>query len=415
MPKKLRVVLLMNPAAGYERGLFRGIARFAQHYGSWVFLPFWEQGDMAKAMPLEVDLETIRSKNSRNKSKSIAQVFKRLEVTGVIGRLVSSEIIEAIFGLNLPTIGMDLSDGQLADRRFLHRISEIRPDAHKVGRMAADHLLERGFRRFGFCGHPKAPNWSRMRSEGFRERLQEAGFDCDFYKPPQTRSVPFWHQEYPMVKSWLESLHKPVGVMACNDIRGRQVIEACALGAMHVPNDVAVIGADEDSLISELSNPPLSSIALNGEQGGYRAAELLHQMMLGEVKARQCILVEPLWVTPRLSTDVIAIEDRDVARAVHYIRENARRPIRILDIVDHLGVSRRALEIRFHRSLGWSIREEIERVRIEFAKQLLAETDLPVWKIAENTGFSGEDYLGKVFRRVADTTLAQYRRDHRVT
>jgi LacI family transcriptional regulator len=416
MPETPRVILVLHPGAGYDRGIFRGIARYAQHYGPWVFLPFWDQGGMANVLPFEVDIETLRHKRgSRNKSKSFTQMLRRLDATGIIGRLILPEIIDAIFSLKLPTVGMDLSDEQLADSRFRKRISEIRPDAHRVGRMAAEHLLERGFRRFAFCGHPKGPNWSRMRGEGFCARLEEAGFACDFYQPPQTSSAVIWNRECPAVVAWLRSLQKPVGIMACNDIRGRQVTEACSSGSMHVPNDVAVVGADEDLVHSELSNPPLSSVAINGEQGGYQAAELLHRMMLGQVKRPQRILVDPLWVTPRLSTDVIAIEDREVAEAVRYIRETARRPIRIMDIVAHLSISRRALEIRFHRSLGWSIREEIERVRIEFAKQLLAETDVPIGKVAENTGFSGEDHLGKTFRRVTETTPAKYRREHRVT
>jgi LacI family transcriptional regulator len=415
MPEMLRVVLVMSPGAGYDRGLFRGIARYARHYGSWVFLPFWEQDGMARVLPLEVDIESLRLRRGGSRSKSMTQVLRRLDVTGVIGRLASPEIIEAIFALNLPTIGMDLSDEQLADRRYIERVSEICPDSHAAGRMAAEHLLERGFRRFAFCGHPKDPNWSRQRAEGFCERLEEAGFGCNIYQPPHTRSALFWNREYPSLTAWLQSLQKPVGIMTCNDTRGRQVIEACALGGMHVPNDVAVVGVDEDPLLSELSNPPLSSVALHGERGGYQAAELLHRMMLRQAKERQRILVEPLWVVSRLSTDVVAIEDRDVAEAVRYIRETARRPIQIMDIVKHSGISRRALEIRFHRSLGWSIREEIERVRIGLAKQLLAETDLPAWRIAENIGFSSEDYLGKVFRRVTNTTLSEYRRKHRAT
>jgi len=180
-----------------------------------------------------------------------------------------------------------------------------------------------------------------------------------------------------------------------------------------VPNDVAVVGVDEDQVLSELSNPPLSSVALDGEQGGYRAAELLHRLMLGEVSQQQRLLVEPLWVVSRLSTEVFAVEDREVAAAVKYIRENARRPIQVVDVVEHLDISRRALEIRFQRSLGWSIREEIERVRIGLAKQLLVETDLPLAKIAATTGFSSDDYMAKVFRASTNMTLAQYRRAHR--
>jgi len=137
--------------------------------------------------------------------------------------------------------------------------------------------------------------------------------------------------------------------------------------------------------------------------------------MLGEVQEPQRVLVEPLWVNARLSTDVVAIEDRHIAETVRFIRENARRPIQISDIVDHSGISRRTLEIRFHRSLGWSIRGGIERIRIGFVKELLAETDLPMWKIAENSRFSSEDYMGKVFRRATGVTLTRYRHEHRST
>jgi LacI family transcriptional regulator len=415
MPDTPRVILLLSPGAGYDRGLFHGIARYVRHYGSWTFLPFWEQRGMPHALPLELDIESARLKCGRDQSKSITHEIKHLGVTGVIGRLVAPELIAAICALNLPAVGMDLSDDQLADSRLAGRICEILPDSHKVGRMAAEHLLERGFWRFAFCGHPKNPNWSRHRCDGFSERLKEADFTCDIYQPPKSRSTLFWHREHPAMISWIQSLQKPVGIMAANDIRGRQVIEACALGKIHVPNEVAVVGVDDDQVLSELSNPPLSSIALNGDQGGYQAAELLHRMMLGQVTESEHILVDPLWVVSRLSTDVIAVEDRDVAETVRYIRENARRPMQIAEVVKHAGISRRALEIRFHRSLGWSIREEIERVRIGLAKRLLAETDLSVRKIAENTGFSGEVYLGKVFRRVTTTTLAQYRREHRST
>jgi DNA-binding LacI/PurR family transcriptional regulator len=156
MPEMHRIVLLMDPGGGYERGLIRGIARYARHYGPWVFLPFWEQGVTEKVFSLGVDLEILRQKRGRHHAKSIAQMLRRLEVTGVIGRLVVPEIAEAILSLNLPTIGMDLSDEQLADSRLAGRVSEICPDAHRIGRMAAEHLLERGSQRSaGRAIHPR--------------------------------------------------------------------------------------------------------------------------------------------------------------------------------------------------------------------------------------------------------------------
>ena len=191
------------------------------------------------------------------------------------------------------------------------------------------------------------------------------------------------------------------------------VLEACAIGGIRVPDDVAVVGIDEDLLLSELSNPPLSSVVWNADQCGYLAAELLHEMMLGRVKEKHLILVEPLRVAARLSSDVIVAENRDVSVAAAFIRDNARRPIGVQDVVKHCATSRRTLEVCFQHSLGRSIREEIERVRINSAKQLLAETDLSATKIARSSGFNSQSYLSKVFRRVVGMTMARYRRDYR--
>jgi LacI family transcriptional regulator len=408
-----RVVLMMSPHAGYDRGVLRGIARYARHYGPWVLLLSGDQPGLPfPGIESAVGASPKVGNHSKEGKRSSSLDLKNLGATGIIGRLYTPQIAKAVQGSGLPLIAMDLTEEQLAKDSPLSRVSEIRPDSHKAGRMAAEHLLERGFRRFAFCGYP-GENWSRRREEGFAERLREAGLECDVFQLPQQKRRTPWHREQSAVAVWLESLQKPVGVMACNDIRGRQVIEACAIGGMHVPNDVAVLGVDEDHLLSELSNPPLSSVALNAEQGGYQAAELLHRMMSGSVKRQELILVEPLWVVSRPSTDVIAVEDRDVAATVIYIRDNARRPIGVQDVVKHSAVSRRALEIRFHRSLGHSIREEIQRVRLEWTKQLLVETSMPVWKIAECTGFSSVSYLSKVFHGAVGITLARYRRDHR--
>ena len=408
-----RVVLLMTSHAGYDRGLLRGIARYARNHGPWVFFLAGEQ----PGVPIP-NLASTAVWSARTASRSITPQrsspldLKGLGATGVIGRLYTPRIADVVLASKLPAIALDLTDSQLSADSPLSRVSEIRPDSHKAGRLAAEHLLERGFRRFAFCGYP-GENWSRHREEGFTERLQEAGFACDVFQTRrQHRRMP-WHREQAAVTAWLDSLQKPLGLMACNDIRGREVIEACMIGGMHVPNDVAVVGVDEDHLLSELSNPSLSSVALDAEQGGYRAAELLDGMMSGRVKQQQLILVEPLWVVARQSTDVIAVEDRDVAAAVIYIRDNARRAIGVQDVAKHSAISRRALEIRFQRSLGWSIREEIQRVRLQWTKQLLVETNLPVWKIAEHTGFSSLSYLSKVFHRAVGMTLARYRRDHR--
>lgn len=404
-----RVVLMMSASAGYERGLLRGIARYAQHHGPWVVFLAGEQPGvpLPSAEVLAVDASARRPSLRRASGLDL----RGLGATGVIGRLHTPQIVKTVLASKLPVIALDLTDQQLADGSPLRRVSEILPDSRKAGCLAAEHLLDRGFRRFAFCGY-LSENWSRRREEGFAAVLRQAGFGYEKYPAPAHKTRPPWHREQPRVTAWLKSLATPVGILACNDSRGRQLIEACAMGGLHVPTDVAVVGVDEDRLLSELSNPPLSSVALNAEHSGYQAAELLDGLMAGRIRPPQRILVDALWVVPRASSDVIAVEDREVARALTFLRDQARRPIGVQDVVAQASVSRRALEIRFQRSLGRSIREEIQRVRLEWAKQLLVETNLPVWKIAQCTGFSNYNYLSRVFHRVTGLTLAGYRRSH---
>ncbi len=217
-----------------------------------------------------------------------------------------------------------------------------------------------------------------------------------------------------MVASWLESLPRPVAVVACSDIRGRQVLEAAVTQGLAVPDDVAVCGVDDDPMVCNLTNPPLSSVAFNLEQAGYRAAELLAGLMSGSVRAPRRIMVEALWVVARRSTDVFATDDRHVGKALRFIRDHAKQPISVDDVVEHAGPSRRGLEIRFREILGRSIRTEIQRARLSYTRQLLLETNLPAERIAALVGFSSLQYLSNVFRRETGMTLTQFRRRMRM-
>jgi len=409
-----RVVLMMSPGGGYDRGLLRGIARFARNHGPWVFILAGDEPCMPMSMAAIAAVNSVKGVSLSSRCHDgLLLNLKKLGATGFIGRLNNPRVAEAVLASGLPAIAMDLTDNQLVEDNPLSRLSEICPDSHKAGQLAAEHLLDRGFRRFAFCGY-QGENWSHRREVGFCQRLKKAGFECDVYPlPPRKTRLP-WHREQPIVTAWLKSLYTPVGIMACNDIRGRQILEACAIGEMHVPDDVAVVGVDEDHLLSELSNPPLSSVVLDTEKGGYQAAELLNEMMSGRLNhQRRTILVNALWVVARPSTDVIAVEDRDVAAAILYIRDNARRPIGVRDVVKHAAISRRALEIRFLHILKRSIREEIQRVRLNWVQQMLVETNMPIWKIADCTGFSSLSYLRKVFHRTVGATLVSYRKKHR--
>jgi LacI family transcriptional regulator len=198
-------------------------------------------------------------------------------------------------------------------------------------------------------------------------------------------------------------------VLACDDDRGRQVLEACRAAKLQVPDDVAVVGVDNDELLCELSDPALSSVALDTEQAGYEAAELLHELMTGRTRKARRILVAPTHVVVRRSTDTRATEDRDIARAVRFIQDNVVHSIGVDDVVEHVGCSRRTLELRFQKILGRSVNREIQEIRLDRAKQLLAETDLTVSRIAEALAFGSSNYMIRLFRQRLNLSPIEYR------
>ena len=330
--------------------------------------------------------------------------------TGIIARITTPEVARAVLAARLPTIALDLTQAQLAPDNPLSQLSEVCPDSHKAGALAAEHLMERGFRHFAFVGTWGGLPWSIRRGEGFGKRLDDAGLACTSFPMPKRARDRRWGPEQAILAQWLQDLPKPLGILASDDDRGRQVIEACRAAKLQVPEDVAVIGVDNDDLLCELSDPPLSSIALKSEQAGYAAAALLHDLMSGRSRSPQRILVEPSGVVARRSTDVHATEDRELAKAVRFIHDNVVRPIGVNDVVEHVGCSRRSLELRFRRILGRSVNLEIQLIRIERVKHLLVETDLSVARIADALGFGSSNYLIRLFRRTVGQTPSEHRK-----
>ncbi len=383
-----KVALLVETARGYGRGLLRGIVRYARLHGPWSF--YVTPGDFEQAVPK----------------------MRQWGGTGIIARIETPRIAKAILETGLPTIALDLSSSQLAAENPLARLSEVASDSRQAAVMAAEHLLERGFSRFGFVGVP-GRMWSERREQGFCQRISDGGYDPLVYPLPRNRRDCRWERELERLSRWLSDLPKPIGVMACNDDRGRQVLEACRAAGLLVPEQIAVVGVDNDELLCDLADPPLSSVALNAEAGGYRVAALLDDMMSGRQRGKQSLVVEPLHVVVRRSTDIVALDDADVAAALRFLHDNATAPIGVADVVRHVQMSRRTLEIRFQEAVGRTVHGEIQRVRLERAKQLLTETDLPIPRIAEATGYGSASYLGQVFRQTLGTTPARFRRQIR--
>ena len=380
-----RVALLIETARGYGRGLLRGIVRYARLHGPWAF--YVTPGDFEQMLPK----------------------MRQWDGTGIIARIETPRVARAILQSGLPTIALGLSRKQLRPGSPLAGLSHLASDSFGAAAMAAEHLLERHFRHYAFVG-VAGRVWSDERQEGFCRRIREAGFEPIVYPAPARPRQHSWAREQSALARWLAALPKPAGVMACNDDRGREVLEACRAAGVRVPEDLAVVGVDNDELLCELAEPPLSSVVLNAEQGGYRAAELLDRMMRGEVSEPRRLFVEPLCAVTRRSSDIVAVDDTEVAAALRAIHAGAGSPIRINELVERLHISRRALEMRFHKALGRTIHEEIERVRLDRAKRLLVESDFCMPRIAAMAGYQTASYLGQLFRRRLGMTPSQYRR-----
>jgi LacI family transcriptional regulator len=371
-----RVVLLIESSRSSGRSLLRGIADYARYHGPWAF--YWEPGGLEKAWPQ----------------------LKNLDADGIILRDV--EKIDGVLAYGLPAVVVGHS------RREVPGLANVITDSEAIGLMGAEHLLSCGFRQFAYCGFADPP-WSLLRGESFSRRIAKAGFDVHDYPFPEG-NLPGWKGERHYIAEWLKSLPKPLGIMACNDDRGEQVIEACKIAGLNVPDEVGIIGADNDDLVCDLSDPPMSSIAINFERAGYESARVLARLMRGRRVAQQKIMVPATHVVPRRSTDTVAAGDIHVGSALRFIREHTHEVISVPDVARAAGLSRRVLEKRFQRTLRRSILSEIRRVRVDQICRMLVETNQPIAQIGSELGYSGTEHLARYFRQEKNMTPLAYRR-----
>jgi LacI family transcriptional regulator len=250
-----------------------------------------------------------------------------------------------------------------------------------------------------------------LRARLFAEAVAKAGLVCAFFPP--CRRPPPAEEERQELAVWLASLPKPVGVMACNDDRGLEVLEACRDAGLHVPDEVAVLGVDNDEMLCGLSDPPLSSVDVGVERAGFEAAALLDRMMKGKRPPARPTVLAPYGVVVRRSTEILKVDDPDLQQMIRFIRENACTGIFVEQAMAHSGLSPSTLNRRFQKLLGRSPKEEITRVRLEEAKRLLAETDQSVAEVATRCGFAELKHFSRAFRTWAGITPSAHRREAR--
>jgi LacI family transcriptional regulator len=373
-PRRMRVAVATTILSPYEQGMLRGVIRYSDQAGPW---RFFGANNMPYAAFADIDLARI---------------------DGVIGGFYSPPWVTAVKEAGIAAVNTTNSRAEID-------LPRAGTDDVAIGRMGAEHLLERGYPQFGYLG--RGDNWySHRRLAGFRSVIEEdAGRPCHICPAPP--DLP--EDDAGPIGPWLADLPKPIGIMAANDVRARQVIdEAVALG-FRVPEDVGVLGVDNDEFVSALAARPLSSIALDGLATGYRAAQMLDALLSGQ-QPHSPYWVQPLGVQVRRSTDVSISEDAIVTEVLRYIRDHCAEPITVSDVLDKAGVSQTTLEVRMKRAIGKTPHAAIQGARIDRSKRMLVESNATIGQVAEACGFVRQERFNVVFKRETGMTPGAFRR-----
>ncbi|OGV68314.1 MAG: hypothetical protein A2283_13455 [Lentisphaerae bacterium RIFOXYA12_FULL_48_11] len=373
------VAVVVDTTDEWGRSIVRGIGNYSRACGSWrVWL--WSWGRNAP-MPLPA----------------------KWDGHGIIAGVYNHDLARALSAIRKPIV--NISASRIQDVNLPRVTTDIRAAAC----LAAEYLLDCGLRHFAYYGL-HSDIYVQNYCQEFVSALGRAGCECRvFDSGGETDPSVDSDVRQCALTSWLKALPKPVGVLAWPTLYARQVVNACRDAELNVPEQVAVLAGDEDNVLCDVCYPSLSGVALNSERIGYEAAALLERLMHGGHKPRKPVLIEPVGVVTRQSTDTLAIDDADVARAVAFIRDNVTKPIGVGDVLRSVSLSRRRLELRFRDVLGRTPAAEIRRVHLERAKQLLAETNMSVSAVAAGSGFGSSEYLSRIFKRDTGLTPHKYR------
>ena len=376
------VALIVETSTAYGRAILSGISQYVREHGPWTV--YIEQRSLQDPAP---------------------PWLERWEGDGIIARASTPRSARKLAKTGVPTV--DLNDQV---RGF--GLPQIHSDHAAIARLAADHLIDRGFRHFAYFGFPVF-EWSVRRQESFTNHVRAAGHQVHEGLPVRrvdwSHQQASWEDEIEGVAQWVKRLPKPLGIMAGNDIRGIQMLDACRRAGVAVPEEVAVVGVDNEELVCLLAYPPLSSVIPDAYRVGYESAALLDQMMKGHHVTEMLRSIPPVSVATRQSSDVTAIANPTLASAMQFIRESACQGIGVDDVLAHLSISRSVLQRLFRNELGQTILDAITAIRMQRVKQLLAETDLSLTDIADRAGFSYVEYLSTSFRRETGQSPSSYR------
>jgi len=376
-----QVAVLIETSREYGRGLLRGVIAFNRKNPSWSI--YFQQQDLGQPIP---------------------DWLKTWEGDGILARVTNITMARQLIKTGLPLIDLRGATRELG-------LPTFGIDNQSVATTAFSHLASRGLRNFAFVGEPSGRHvYDDLRQQAFVDLVAASGSKCHVYSGRSRRSTADWGKRQDALANWLSKLPQPIGVMCCHDDRGHQVLDACRRAELQVPDQVAVIAVDNDEFLCQLAIPPLTSVDVDAERIGYEAARLLDAVMRGDATFNKSLMFDSIGVVERQSTDIVACDDKEVAKALRFIRDNACNQLTVLDVEQHVAISRTVLNRRFKQVVGRTPKQEIVRLQLERGKRLLSTSNGTVESIAHQSGFNEAWYFIKVFRDHVGVTPGAYRR-----
>ena len=383
MTAPFKIVVLIDTSRASGRETLKGVSAFGQSNGHWEIC----------LMPLLY--------NAPTESSHMLQWLKAQNADGIIAR--DFQQTEALQSFNIPIIQCS-SSSHLPAATYT-----IATDDPQIATLAFNYLSALGHSQFAYCGFSHL-SWSTQRGTYFHDLVIKNNQQIHLYKTVQKKQPQPWHLEKPQLISWLKDLPKPIALLACNDDRGIQIIEACKEANIIIPDEIAILGCDNDNLVCNLTTPPLSSMQVNFHRGGFEGAQLLDDILNKRPLKHTKILAQGTEVVSRTSTNIFAINDTDLQQAVTYIRSHYLEQLDVDQVVNQTALSRRVLENRFRKYLNRSIYQEIQRVQIQHIADKLVHTNLSVAQIALSLNFTSSEHISRLFKKIKGLSPLAYRK-----
>ena len=383
----IRLLIISDFTESFSHKLLAGIVDYSRRKEQWI----------VRRMP--------PSYKAQIGIQGLLRVSKEWDVDAILGQFEPTDDLTTLTNNGIVVIAQDFK------QRFAS-VPNVTGDYIGTGKMAARFFIDRGFKNFGFFGFNDVC-WSDERCEGFRREVEAAGFGSSFYAYRMQEIDMVWYYQRNRLREWLQSIPKPIAIMACDDNQGENLIEACHSIGIKIPSEVSVMGVDNDETLCSLGSTTLSSIQVDIEEGGRQTAALLERLVTDPAAPAKDVVLQPMKIVNRMSTAAFATQDQQILRAILFIHRNVRKKISVADVTAEAALSRRLLERRFKDVTGKTLYEYITELKLkDFADQLV-ETDEQVMTIALSMGENDTKSISRRFKQLYGCTPLQWRENQR--